>query len=578
MRAAISIGVRKVGNQLPLLDGAVADARRFASWARAHDYDHVRVIHDTHRPVTLNAVKAAILRVLRTCPERLLIYFSGHGASLPSGDFWLLSNADTDPDEAVNLTLSFNCAKRHRIGQLAIFADACRSSATPFLGGGSIFPFAAVASERPPKWDQFLSTRLGDVAQEIAETNAATSYGIFSRCLFSAFSGRAPDAIEWRGREAVICSAGLANWLEEAVPFETGKIPGASVQFPDTNSGWRRPDDVYVTLRATELDGDGYDEYDFSPFRSFMSEDYLDDAVRLESLQHPDWYTWTQKGRKRVEAARKLLEGRSEQRKRQARAAMPVRARLREGLTIRGARILEAVARPGVTATVSASGHGQRVRCDGDGPQPIALKMAGGDWFPTLLLPGYTSTALFLDGAVAAFGYRETGADAPPLSPQMQTLWGILMSDRQPDPEQLKTFANDVRRHKHVNPALGVLAAHAYERAGLLNQIDSMIRYFAAREEPVPYDIAILSRFALRLEEGQPAFSSSARKRLRAPKAAIAGSFPLLGRGWAMLHPENPGVHPKLLEIKNGLRPSTWSLLQPHEGRILAEYLYNGDL
>ncbi len=243
-RYALAIGVRKSG-LLPSLDGAVGDALAFAEWAQLPGQGYTTaIITDENQSVTVDRIKYEINRILEEDVERLIIFYSGHGICSQAGDYWLLSNYHKDSDEAINLSQSLRNGRRLGIGQLAVFSDACRTSLNnaALVGGRVIFPFPS-GGRALSRYDEFFSTDIGDPAQEIPESDVAKSYGVFSRCLLTALHGLEPEAIEDRAPRKVITSVGLANWLERAVPLQSGKIPGAAVLYPSITTGWRAPDD-----------------------------------------------------------------------------------------------------------------------------------------------------------------------------------------------------------------------------------------------------------------------------------------------------------------------------------------------
>jgi hypothetical protein len=72
---------------------------------------------------------------------------TGHGILLaPGTEYWLLSGAPQNPNEAVNLLRSAEDARNASIPHVIFFSDACRSTVpgAPLNGvvGGSIFPIA----------------------------------------------------------------------------------------------------------------------------------------------------------------------------------------------------------------------------------------------------------------------------------------------------------------------------------------------------------------------------------------------------------------------------------------------------
>ena len=88
-------------------------------------------------------------------------------------------------------------------------------------------------------------------------------------------------------------------------------------------------------------------------------------------------------------------------------------------------------------------------------------------------------------------------------------------------------FAQSLRAFKHFNPTLGIYAAYAYDIARSTDAIADMVRYYEQYEQPVPYDIALLSG-----------------RRFADISVPVAPSFPLMTQGWAYLEPDD--LHPVL--------------------------------
>src|SRR5262245_7868780 len=125
-RAAVIIGVNKTG-KLPILNAAVSGAKSVADWLSAEDFD-VNLIADDSGPVTADAVKRAVTTLVnRGTLHQLIVYFSGHGLAFAGSEFWLLTGAPDDLNEAVSLTEGIDLAGRSGIPNVIFISDACRS-------------------------------------------------------------------------------------------------------------------------------------------------------------------------------------------------------------------------------------------------------------------------------------------------------------------------------------------------------------------------------------------------------------------------------------------------------------------
>jgi hypothetical protein len=135
----------------------------------------------------------------------------------------------------------------------------------------------------------------------------------------------------------------------------------------------------------------------------------------------------------------------------------------------------------------------------------------------------------------------------------------------------LKAFADEAREVKHINPAFGVLAAYAYERSARIDQVASIAWYFANRNDFVPFDVIyLLSAY------GDP--EAMIRVHGWAPeKIIVAGGFPMLTQGWALLDPDN-GARPELVRLRAGLMDSVWTTFNAEVGGRFADMIAQGEI
>lgn len=244
-RRAIAIGIRKY-SALAELPGAVVGAREFVAWATSAGYES-RLLVDDQGPVKLDQVYKAVEEALLTEPERLLIFFAGHGASAGQGDFWLLSDWDRDPNQVINLGFSITHAKRHPVTQIALFADACRTptSEAAYLLGTTMFPSRQKHPKSLPQIDLFQSTRLGEIAQEV-RPKEGEPFGVFTKILLRALRCQEIGATDDRDGRPHVTSQALKKWLDEALPLESGKLPGGVTQMPESQASWQPIDNFYA--------------------------------------------------------------------------------------------------------------------------------------------------------------------------------------------------------------------------------------------------------------------------------------------------------------------------------------------
>ena len=204
-RAAVVIAVKKAGT-LPELKAAIEGARRFEAWAKQERFDTVVTITDEHDPVTAGQIKAAIRALVQTdSVEQLFIYFAGHGVNFQYSEFWLLSDAQEDTNEAINVAGSVQLAKRGGIPHVIFISDACRTAPEGILSqsirGSEIFPNQARGGPQRAI-DVFYASLLGEPALEIQDKAAsALRYdSLFTAELMAALQGER-QAILSRGTD-----------------------------------------------------------------------------------------------------------------------------------------------------------------------------------------------------------------------------------------------------------------------------------------------------------------------------------------------------------------------------------------
>lgn len=565
IKVAVAIGVGGTGETLPVLEGAREDARAFAEWAGRPGadgkplYKTKLVVDSPLTIVTFDDLRREIGCLLQEDVDRLLLFFSGHGVSTQAGDFWLLSHHHRDPDEAVNVALSVRNARRQPIGQIAVFSDACRSAlnTSAFMGGRSLFQIAWQPARRIAQYDEFFSTDVGAVAQEVGAAGVAKAYGVFSKCLFRALHGTIPDALEQRDGSGVVTSERLAQWLGEAVPLETGKIPGGVVQTPWLTPGWIAPNDIYSAAPVTMVGSN--------------------DVARILGAETGAPGVPVAVGRAQLEAARDKIAAAEADRAHKAAAREASYQAMRgrhsfethQGLSVTGAEVIHVVTGPGRQT--------DRFQEDGlwhvrgyDGPQSVALELNGGRWVPATILPGFVASLVVGSDGVESVNYapaRGAGSrdESLPVEHEVARWNALLSTGRSTAAPELTRFADQLRITKHINPAFGILAAYAYDRAGRLADIESVADYFARENGFVPFDVAFLTET---LRQGGPAPNG----------APIAGGFPLLSYGWSLLDPDLTAIPRTLLKIRTGLLNGPWAAFDARWGVQFADLVARGEV
>jgi hypothetical protein len=159
-RAAILIGVKKTGglDTLRAVGSGIEAIWKWADSQRAEGMHSIAVLSDANdangkesnqpvlKKVTAQHVKDAVNEALDAGIEKLLLYFAGHGANVRYSEYWLLSGAPEDANEAVNVQGSAFAARQSGIPHVIFISDACRTAAASIqsqaVEGSIVFPDA----------------------------------------------------------------------------------------------------------------------------------------------------------------------------------------------------------------------------------------------------------------------------------------------------------------------------------------------------------------------------------------------------------------------------------------------------
>jgi hypothetical protein len=243
-RAAVIIGVNKTGN-LPQLQAAVTSAKEVCAWAKAQNFASIALLTDESQRLSVGQVKDAIKNVVSSGTfEQLVVYFSGHGVNIAQSEYWLLTEAPGDPNEAVNVEGSARLARRSGIPHVVFISDACRTAAEGIqaqdVEGSNIFPNRTDQGQEK-KIDLFFATILGSPAFEIKDPNAATAQykAIYTAALTDSLNGLAPECLE-RVQENgnhvdLVRPWALKEHLDKELPHRmaAANVPITVFQLPD---------------------------------------------------------------------------------------------------------------------------------------------------------------------------------------------------------------------------------------------------------------------------------------------------------------------------------------------------------
>ena len=237
---------------------AADGAERFEQWAGSQQFEAF-CFTDRAGPLGVSVIKQQIRAITSSGSySQMVVYFAGHGI-LKSWDteIWLLSDAATDPNEAVNLAGSVSLARQSGIPHVVFISDACRSIAADArlaqITGSVVFPILPVTAQRP-EIDTFYATLPGDPSYEVSVAqSAANYYGVFTTCLLHGLGG--PDqsvceTVDVQNQQVwVVSSRTLKPWLEREVPQSLQAVSIALNQVPELRIESQSP--KYLALLPT---------------------------------------------------------------------------------------------------------------------------------------------------------------------------------------------------------------------------------------------------------------------------------------------------------------------------------------
>lgn len=550
---AIAIGV-SAPNHLTPLPGVKTGVGEFISWAQSQQFELLQFLDFQGSAVLANDVYTKTDQAIRTRDvQRLFIFFAGHGVTLGQGrDFWLLSDVVDNPNEAINVPLSVQHARRAGIPHVAFFADACRSPAGKNeldLSGQSMFP--AMRVDGLSHIDQFYATRSGDPSVEkVPDLDARRAFGVFTRCLMRGLRGEetlAVSNVSGGLHSRAVLSVSLRDYLEESVPLLASEEADVT-QIPECTpvSRWT-PDvlawvvgpapsdessDQAVPANASpgspvrEGFGPGGRPFPTSPTRP------VDARIRGYQLHQLD----------------SIAAG----------YASPVpRSRLggRAGLVVVGSEVddsklslqrLSANRQDGFTFVV----------CDSSRPSALlplnVHEHTDYFWAGVASFPDHVGTITATHNGVIHVEYQPamiSDLDRESLHDLLSSAGAQAQLASLGRSEQPELFSRVL--FEHLNPTLAVLAAYHYNRQGRKDKIKDLLDRYIRRHHPIPFDLLMMADL-----NDIPTIPGGA---LSMWTGAARPRFPMMTAGWALLDAVEGYPVAELIEARKYLTPASWT-------------------
>jgi hypothetical protein len=556
-RAAVLIGVDRSGGGLPELHDAAAGAQRMAQWAQEQGLDPVTVLTDERGgPVAVADIKRALKAI--TDPgtiDQLIVYFAGHGVNIGYAEYWLLSGAPDDPQEAVNVNGSVALAQQGSVRHVVFISDACRTAAAGIQGqavtGSQIFPNTGSGGLEKPV-DQFYACLLGRPAHEIADKDASAGdyTALYTEVLTAALWGDA------QGEDGYVRPRPLRTYLHDHV-LERIKDKGMQfklIQEPDARIA-SDPEAWLAKLAAHAPEPPEPEPPEPEPPEPEAPQPDAGGRPTgvLTNLLTPMLAADTPG----FEAALTAAVDAHPQIVRTIQANTqtfgPSHFESSCGFKVRGANLAAVIARPDV--------HVEQLGTDlarvWDPPSPatnvmLVFEHPGGSATGTVLpaVPGFLAALTVEDGELVDVAYEPSDTDwrfgiFREQADDLRALRAVVSSSSRDgvfrlEGEDALGLARRMQVAKGIDPTLGLYAAYAYHDLGRRDLITSMSGYMRDDLGAPLFDVALLARDL--------------------PGVDALGVAPLLAQGWSLL--DAYGVTPAagLQDLRRCLEASLWSL------------------
>lgn len=581
--AALAIGVSDAP-PLPYLGGAVNSARAFHQWAKALGYDS-RLVTDEKKPVTAVRLRGTLERLLAgrdSGTHRLLIYFAGHGLIREAEEgLWLLSDWNREL-RAVAVEALKRRLYLYQVDQVAIFADACRSL-PPDIEAADLTPDAVLGRGPGPRSsvlavDKFVAAQDGARTFMIPGPTPDDDRCLFSGVLLEGLWGTKVDAFS-TVLEDKVTSRSLGAYLQTEVPrvarrYRCTLVPTISPTFPEG-------DDIYF--------GDGPPAKpphfpDWPPASALTTQGPTGASARRAVAPR------ARPAPRGVKGSAKPLEQKLERQDR------PRRFETGSGFAIDGEKVTAVWTGRDVVAGAPQRPDwwhiGSRSRSDLrlELPAPVLIELASGRFAAAAALPEFVASLVVGPRGVSGLVYRGIYASPTDAAATEQALGqmerGGLWADATTD------LALELRQGKHADPVRGVISAYLYDSIGDVDSIRRMASFYLQRNQPIPYDIALLARLQGERRQGGTLWAAVPAVEPRAPRTkgegrfswaysataertgAVGGFWPWLRQGWALLDDPAPDgstlVLPGLIELTKHLSSARFTTLDKQGGRQLA--------
>lgn len=561
-RAAVVIGVNKTGN-LPILRAAVSGARSVADWLKDEGFE-ITLIVDESQPVTANVIKQAVTALVgRGNLTQLVVYFSGHGVSVGYNEFWLLSGAPDDPNEAVSVVECWELAHKSGIPNVIFISDACRSIPdynSSLIRGTLIFPNKPLPpGSRKSAVDRFLATEPGAPSYEV-RLAANNHSGIYTSTFLDAFRNPKLEMVRAIDGKSVIPNIMLEEFLLKEVPLRLSAIDLQHSQYPDSRIESRDQNYIGRALGAPVASNPA------DPPRKVTTLDIAKHELSISTAGA--FSTAARKFDPQVITQAASDSGFEAVKKSIFEAKRPDSFETNTGFSINGARVRLALASgDSIADIVNGGGPGNPalVRISRPRPATVGLMFEDGSGTVVAALPGFIGTLTVDEGRVISVTYvpsrnsdRWNGdAEATARLDKLRALVATaakfgafrIEGTREERDKAARNLADQIRILKGVDPTLGIYAAYAYADANLSDQVHSVYQFMRGDLGANLFDVALLA-------------DALSGRRIVDPNDVVP-FCPMLTQGWQLLRVKDVSLAEQVERARADMRQALWTTFGP---------------
>lgn len=582
-RAVILIGVKKTGN-LPVLQAVDSGLRRMAEWARFQRIpdERVRILSDESGEVRVHQIGDEIEKLANlTTIEQLIVYFSGHGVN-NRGEYWLLSRAPANANEAVNVEASVLLARYSGIPHVVMISDACRSAAdgiqAQHVMGSDIFPNDPAGGLENPV-DIFFACARGNPALEVRSPEEAAGQfsALYTEVLAECLRGEHAEVIEYVHEDEVnvglVRPRKLRDHLREEVSRRLALKLGAAPRINQTPDARIVSDNTWLsrikpTRGALRSAQQTYSEPGPSPANSSfaLSGSLFSSALdgRLDV-----WHHALASGHGGVKEASILANAAAAY----ATDSGSMGFETKCGFTLRGARVARVVCMQVKAEILDRDGTIVRVDSAPRSGAPVLLVLTDGSGILVPAISEFVAELSFQGGLLTNLSYEPSvhtsrWSDYARRRDELRALRAtvaasVAMGVFRLDGNEALKLASKMQYSKGVDPSMALYAAYAYhdlQRRDLINRMHSFLQDdlgFAF------YDVALLAG-------GGP------QAVLRGPQ--VAPACPMLSQGWTLLSAYRISLPPVLSDLEQHLLPALWTSFDAAGTAKLARRIETGEI